>query len=224
MTLWDLIRSLTRRWPVVLAGALVTLAAVYWAAQDRGVYWTRTEVVFLAPPSEMYPNSLDTTSGDLIVTAGLVAKLVSGPHKVIKFTSPDAGLIGEGVRRGWAIRLPDTGGQWAPNFTSQLLIVEVIGPDPAEVEGQKNALVRRIATTLDDYQHAHGVAPVNRITSTPAPQGTINYMVTGSRIRTVAMTGALGIGATLGALLLLAHRDNRRRQLSDLQLQLTRVA
>ena len=226
MTLWDLIRSLARRWPILLVGAMLTMGTAYWAAQNRGVYWTRTEVVFLAPPSRLYPNSLDTTSGDLIVTAGLVAKLVSGPDKVIKFTSPDAGLIGEGVREGWAIRLPDTGGQWAPNFASQLLIVEVIGPNPAEVERTKNGLVEQIAVTLADYQASHGVAPVNRITSTPAPQATVNYMVTGSRIRAVGMTGVLGVSATLAVLLLLGRRDNRRRRrpVAEQQLDLTPVA
>jgi hypothetical protein len=210
MTLWDLLRSMIRLWPVVIVGALLTVAAAYFAAQDRSVYWTRTEVVFLAPSSTMYPNALETRSEDLVVTAGAVAKVVSGPAKHLKFTSPDAGVIGESIRQGWSVRLPDTGGQWAPNFVDQLLIVEVVGPDPTWVTTQKDELVDRIRTTLAAMQKAQGVAPVNTITTTAAPAETVVYPVTGSRMRAFVMTGVLGAGATLWLALVLSYRRARR--------------
>jgi hypothetical protein len=210
VTLWDLIRSMIRRWPVILLGVAVTLAATYGVTRDRGVYWTRTEVVFLAPPSAAYPNSLKTTSEDLIVTAGAVAKAISGPAKVVKLTSPDAGLIGLGVRSGWAVRLPDDGGQWAPNFEHQWLIVEVVGPDAETVRREKDALVGRIAQTLSTLQEQQGVLPKNAITTTAAPNSTVAYRVIGSGIRARAMTLALGGAATLWVALMLELRAARR--------------
>ena len=210
MTLWDLIRSMFRRWPVVLLGAALTLSIGYVAAGDHSVYWTKTQVVFLAPSSSTYPNSLETTSEDLIITAGAVAKELTGPAKTIKLTSPDANLIGRGITDGWSVKLPDNGGQWAPNFDSQWLDVEVAAATPEQVTLRVDALIKRIAATLAHLQAERGVSPVNAITTKAAPDSTVVYRMTGSRMRVLAMTLALGIGATVWVVLILDYRARNR--------------
>jgi hypothetical protein len=210
MTLWDVIGALLRRWPIVLVGAVLTAFFGHLAAADRSVYWTRTEVVFLAPTSRLYPNQLNTTSEDLIITAGVVAKKVDGPAKILKFASTDANLIGEGVREGWSVLLPDTGGQWAPLFASQTLVVEVVGPSPEWVAAKRQALIDRIVAKLAALQRQQGVAPRNAITTTIAPPAGVISQVSGSRLRAVAMTGILGIGTTFGAVVVLEARRRRR--------------
>ena len=104
MTLWDLVTATVRRWPILLAGAVLTAVIAYAAVSDDGVYYTRTELVLLAPSSTDYPNTLKTKSGSLVVTAGLLAKRMMGPGEPAKYASPDVTLIGEGIREGWSRR------------------------------------------------------------------------------------------------------------------------
>ena len=106
MTVWELVRAFVRRWPIVLVGALVTAGAGLAALNDDGVYFTRTEILFLAPTSPLYPNALRTQSEDIIIAAGAVARRISGPQAETKFASPDVTLVGLGVREGWWLRLP----------------------------------------------------------------------------------------------------------------------
>ncbi|WP_275004694.1 hypothetical protein [Promicromonospora iranensis] len=209
MALWELIRAALRSWPLVVAGAVVTLVAAYGTTLDDGVFWSRTQVVFLAPQSAAYPNTLRTTSEDIIITAGVVAKAVTGADKVTKYASPDATLVGEGQRDGWSVRLPDTGGQWATHFAQQVLYVEVVGATAEEVEAQQTVLLDRIADELHELQRGAGVAPVNEITVTVAPESTVVHHVQGSSLRSVAMTGVLGVAATCAVLGLVEARRRR---------------
>ncbi len=210
MTLWDLVRAALRRWPVLLAGAVATLGLVYTTTLDDGVYWSRTQVVFLAPTSKLYPNALRTTSEDLIITAGVVARAVSGPDKVTKYASPGATLVGEGTRDGWSIRLPDTGGQWAPNFSEQVLYVEVVAATAEEVAGRQDEIIAQIAHELDRLQRDAGVVPVNDISVTVAPESTVVHQVGGSTVRAAGMAGLLGASATFALIAALEARARRR--------------
>ncbi|WP_129784284.1 hypothetical protein [Promicromonospora panici] len=210
MTLWDLVRAALRRWTVLVAGAVATLGLMYSTTLDDGVFWSRTQVVFLAPTSAAYPNALRTTSEDLIITAGVVAKAVSGPDKVTKYASPDATLVGEGVRDGWSVRLPDTGGQWAPHFAEQVLYVEVVAGTAEEVEARQGEIIAQIAGELDRLQRDAGVAPVNHITVTVAPESTVVHQVQGSRARSAGMAGLLGACATFAVIAVLEVRGSRR--------------
>lgn len=210
MTLWNLARAALRRWIVLVAGAVATLGLVYTTTLDDGVFWSRTQVVFLAPPSAAYPNALRTTSEDLIITAGVVAKAVSGPEEVTKYASPDATLVGEGVRDGWSIRLPDTGGQWATHFAEQVLYVEIVAATAEEVEARQTEIIGQIVTELDRLQRDAGVEPVNDITVTVAPESTVVHHVRGSRARSAGMAAVLGAGATFAVIALLESRGRRR--------------
>ena len=129
MTLWDFFSACLRRWPIVLVGVLCTGLAVFAGLSDKGVYYTRTQIVFLAPSSTYYPNSLATQSEDIVDTAGVVAKKVTGPVPVTKYASADVTLVGIGIRDGWSLVVPDTGGQWGTNFQSQILNLEIVAPD-----------------------------------------------------------------------------------------------
>ncbi|MGI5189647.1 hypothetical protein ACQEVI_16025 [Promicromonospora sp. CA-289599] len=209
MKFWDLVRAALRRWIVLVAGAVTTLGLMYSTTLDDGVFWSRTQVVFLAPVSAAYPNSLRTTSEDLIITAGVVGKTVSGPDAVTKYASPDATLVGEGVRDGWSVRLPDTGGQWAPHFAEQVLYVEVVAPTADQVTARQGEIIAQITEELDRLQRDAGVAPVNDITVTVAPESTAVHQVKGSRGRSVGMAGVLGVAATFTVIAMLESRGRR---------------
>lgn len=202
MTFWDLIAAYLRFWPIVLVGAVLTAGAGYLAVSDDGVYFTRTEIVFLAPTSPLYPNALRTQSEDIIDTAGVVAKRVSGPARVTKFSSPDVTLVGMGVRDGWSLRLPDTGGQWATNFATQRLLLDIVGPTRDAVRRTQEKLLTLVMDELDGLQREEGVVEANRITAIAAPESTVIFAVTGNKPRALGMTAVIGIGLTTAVIVL----------------------
>lgn len=211
MTFWELIRALIRNWPIVLIGAVLTAGSGLVAASADASYFTRTELVFLAPTSSLYPNALRTQSEDIIITAGVVAKEISGPGKVTKFASPDVTLIGLGVRDGWSLRLPDTGGQWATNFATQRLFLDIVGPSESRVKEQQTMLIDRVQKDLAALQRKHDVDPANAITMITAPESTTIFHVGVNRARVLAMTTILGIGATVAAVVFRQFLRRRAR-------------
>jgi hypothetical protein len=210
MTLWEFFHACFLRWPIVLVGVLCTAAAAFLALSDKGVYYTRTEIVFLAPTSSYYPNALTTQSEDIIDTAGVVAKRITGPSPGTKYASPDVTLVGAGIRDGWSLRLPDTGGQWASNFESQILDLDIVSPDRETVKRRQTELIGRVKQELNAIQREKGVAPVNDITATPAPSSTVIYHVGGSKPRVLGMTAILGVGVTAAAVVVVEGRRRRR--------------
>ena len=189
-------RSRWRWWCVVAIGLVVTTVCLQLVREREGVYFTRTEVVFLAPTSTTYPNALRTQSEDIIDTAGAVAKLVSGTVTAPKYSSPDATLVGVGVRDGWSITLPDTGGQWGSDYSSQDLMVDIVSPDRSVVVERQERLTRAIRVRLKELQDGLGVKPINQITAIVAPESAVIYYVAGDKRRAMVMTFVLGVGAT----------------------------
>jgi len=211
MTLWEFFAACLRRWPIVLVGVVCTAIAAFAVMSDKGVYYTRTQIVFLAPSSSYYPNTLATQSEDIIDTAGVVAKRIIGPGPVTKFASPDVTLIGEGIRDGWSLGLPDTGGQWGTNFQTQILNLEIVAPARETVLQRQTEMLQRVHDELDALQRERGVEPINDITVQAAPRSTIIYHVGGSKPRALGMVAALGLGVT-AALVVVAERLGKRRE------------
>lgn len=209
MTIWDILSSVMRRWYIILASIAVGLAASHAVIGAAGVYWSRAEVTFLAPASDVNPNALTTRSSDLIVTAGVVAKLVNGNITWNKLADPSATLVGEGVYDGWAVRLPDYGGQWSSVYSRAVLDVQVTGPDAETVRERQSALLVQIDQHLDELQE--GVAPTDRITTTVVPAEPTVYYVSGRTTRALAMVWML-CGAAALATASLLETSKRRKQ------------
>lgn len=214
MTLWELLRACWRYAPVVLVGALLTAVGGYVATSDDGVYYTRSELAFLAPRSPNWPNALRAQSDSVIVTAGAVARTVMGPGELAKFASPDVTLIGMGVRDGWSLRLPDTGGQWASNFTTQRLVLEVVGPTREAVAARQQEVTQEVAATLAAMQSAEGADPAGQITMVPTPESTVISHVAGSRVRAAGMTAMLGASVTLAWVMMMESRRRGRGRIA----------
>jgi hypothetical protein len=218
MTIWDLGVAIGRRWSVVMVGLVCTAVAVVLVGHHQGVYSSRTQVAFLAPSSSSYPNSLKTVSGDIIITAGVVAKSVNGTSLMPKMASPEVTLSGRGVTDGYSVLLPDTGGQWAPNFAQQVLDVQVVGPTADNVRRRQQALVDTIAEQLAALQNYAGVGTLNRITIKSIPSSPNVHYVAGQPIWAAAMTALLGGGLVVGLVGLLdvtARRREQRQSASD---------
>src|SRR6266516_3721547 len=107
-------RASARRWHMPRWGALTLVGLVMAAAvgvlaeevRKPGVYWSDVRVRFVAPTTLTKQNSLQVTGQSLIMMAGAVGQMVddtNGPRPA----SPDATLVGLGVRSGWWVVLPN---------------------------------------------------------------------------------------------------------------------
>lgn len=211
MTVWETFAAMRRRWAFVLTGFACTALAVSVVISQPGVYWSRTDVLFLAPSSESYPNVLRTTSEDLIITAGIVAKRINGTQSLTKTATMDVTLMGRGVLDGASIQLPDNGGQWAPNYNEQALTVQVTAATAEEVRERQESILAQISKELDDLQDEAGVADVNRITTAIVPFTAGVQHINGEPKRASAMTVILGGSLTLLAVGLAELWAVRRR-------------
>ncbi|RPF26078.1 hypothetical protein [Georgenia muralis] len=212
MVIADLWRSVRRGWYVVVAGVVCTTLAGFYVLEHDGVYYSRVDVILMAPSSALYPNSLATTSGDLIQTAGIVETVLNGTDQPRKLAETSATLVGRGELRGSLVVLPDTGGQWAPNFNRQVLDVQVVGPTEESVRAEQARVLGRIDEILEEIQDETGVAAVNRITTEVAVDPPTVHHLTGEPRRALVMTALLGGGLTLGAVLLVGPRPRASRR------------
>jgi hypothetical protein len=210
------LRALRRRWYVVLAGLLVTLLVCASETRAHGVFWTQVDVVFLIPPSTHAPNTLEASSSSLISTAGIVAIRVNQGKRATPLSSANVSLVGEGIFDGRSVQLPNTGGQWADNFSRPVLDVQVTGATYAAVKAELAATLADIQSELDRLQIAAGADQFNRITTQSAPTTPEILVIPPQRRRAVAATLAVGTLLTLvGAVTVdgvLRRRSAARRQ------------
>ncbi len=169
MTVEGLFRSVLTRWPVMLLGILLTLAvcAVTWRAP--GVYWASTKVYFLVPATAQQPNQIAPDNSAAIPLAGLIQTEINHGDPPRKATSPDVTLVDEGIYDGWSVFLPDTGGQWAHNFSEPSLIVQASGPSAEVVRSRMNGLIDQIFALVAAREDAANVPLVLRVDLTMSP-------------------------------------------------------
>jgi len=196
VTAWDVLVALARRWYFTFAGIAATVVGLMLVAPYPGVYWSQANVVFLAPQSIQRPNSLEFTSSGLISTAGYVEQIINAGVKRPETASPVT-LIGQGVRNGHSIVLPNSGGQWAQNFDKAILNVQVTGPNAHIVESRLENLIERIRMTTQEIQDRDAVIPESRISTYVSPANPHVSYATGGRPSALAGAFVLGVGLTV---------------------------
>jgi len=195
---------------IVLIGAIGTITGSYLGIKAKGVYWSRVQVRFIAPTSEEFPNGLQISPSSTVMTAGAVRRMVDDqdPPRTV---SPDVTIFGLGIKQGWSVNLPNTGGQWASNFTNPYLDVQAVGPTSEYVTSTMNRLIDEISAALATLQSDAAVKQVNLITTQLSPLGPPPlFFQRGSRIRAALASLGLGVGLTAAAVGV-ASRWMRRR-------------
>jgi len=211
---WDVLASLPRRWYVVLIGVIATVVGILLVQVAEPVYYSRAQVYFLAPASQVNPNTLRVRSLDLVAAAGVVAKTVNGTDGLTGTASPDATLIGRGILDGTAVTLPDNGGQWSVSYDTQALNVEVAARTAAEVRSRQTELFSRIDDALTTLQRDQGVPAANLITTEILPADPFVVPYGGDRRRAQGMILVLGVAGTMlavGSIELAARRSGAQR-------------
>ena len=145
---------------------MITVGVAALAQRPAGVYWAQTDLVFLAPTTPEFPNSLNTSSESVIMTAGVVKDAVDLGDKLEATSSATITLVDNGVRDGSLVRLPNLGGQWANNYAHAVLDIQAVAGTPAEVERRMAAIQRAIETDLQRRQDDAGVYEEDRISNT----------------------------------------------------------
>jgi hypothetical protein len=185
---------LLRAGVIMLVGLLISAVAGLYLAKRPGVYWSEVTVVLIAPKSAANPNGLSVSSESLIDTAGVLAKMVGSSPPGPTVVSDSVTLVGEGIRHGYGVRLPNSGGQFATNFDRAALDVQAAGTTVAEVSDTLNRVLNTISADLDRLQSDAEVAKVNLIRTQLSPQTAPIYYQTGSKTRALAITLVLGGG------------------------------
>lgn len=185
---------------------LVTSGAAAWTYQRPGLYYGQIRVLFLAPPSERTPNNLVAPSNSLITTAGVVAKMVGASFDAPPVVSDTVTLPGEGVRYGWSVHLPNTGGQWAANFAEPAVVVQAVAPTVEGVDALIAYVLARVRAALTELEDQALVDSVNRIVLVLNPDAPVVLYVHGSAKRAAATVLVLGLAATWAVYSLLRRR------------------
>ncbi len=206
VTVWDLLHACRRMWIVVIVGMLATGGVALWVSDQRGVYFAQTDLVFLAPTSSRFPNSLNTASESLINTASIVKNRVDLGDDLRATSSASVTLVDDGIRDGTLVRLPNLGGQWANNFSQAVLDIQAVGETAEIVENRMRWMQSTIEDTLRQMQNDAGVAEVNRIHIQASPETVQLEYVQGRESRALVITLILGVGLTLGLVVFLDTR------------------
>jgi hypothetical protein len=215
VTVEEFVRSVFRRWPLLLVGLLITgiVGVIVWKAP--GVYWASSKVYLLVPSTSVRPNQLAPNSPAAIAFAGLIEVEVNGGIPPRRATSPDVTLVDEGIYDGSAVFMPDTGGQWAHDFPESSLIVQASGPSAEVVRSRMYDLIGRIIQVAAAREDTAHVPEALRVDFTMSPTVVAVQYSNGHRSRAVAIIALLGIGLSLAACRVADRAFATRRRRGD---------
>lgn len=197
MTSSQLLGILRNRWYVVVVGIALTMFCLLAVRAQTGVYSAGVEVRFLIPQTARYPNNIQTSSAGAVAMAGLVETALNGTNDAPAAASSGVTMPGQGIERGSSITLPDSGGQWAHNFSRPVLLVEAVGPTAPWVQREIGRQVHRINRELALRQTTDGVRGSDWITTSVTPTAPDVYYLAGHHKYALTATAALGLWLTM---------------------------
>lgn len=213
MTFAEVLGVIARQWRAVLVGLLCTVVTMGAVVGRDGVYATQVDVIFLTPLDRTNQNVLVGDLVSLINFAAIVEREMNAGEAAPRMSSPTATLYGRGVREGYSVELPNTGGQWGNNFSRPVLNVQVVGPSPAEVTSTFEEVVRQIEQVAAARERAAGAPPTTWVSLRLSPAKPVIGYVPGGGKRAALALGALGAaGTVIGAVHLDRWRARRDRR------------
>jgi hypothetical protein len=196
VTTRGMIALLTRRWYLLLLGAVLTVGGTYVATHRAGVYWAGYSVVVLAPTQKYYDNSLVNAPYEMPEIAGVFVRQYNGAHPGLRTVTSDTRLYGEGERSAVKVRMVNDGSQWKPLYPVPVIDVQVVDPSSQVVAARSAETLDQLQHLVQEYQDQAGVKPSARITALPSADGGITYH-DGSAMRAAGASGVLGVSLTL---------------------------
>lgn len=143
---------------------------LYSAHVSGGVFYASTDVLFLPPPASVGGNSLRADPGRTVYYAAIVERQFNGEHPDNTPRPTSAPLYGTGVRNGYAVYLPNAGGQWQTNFNKAAIRVEVVGESGDQARQQMDDIVQKLRAMAKVPQDEMGVIPESYISTELSPE------------------------------------------------------
>lgn len=188
-----------RCWPVIVAVLGLMLPLTANAAEAKGVYWTRLDVVFLPPPTAAAGNPLRSDSQDIVQFAAVIQRLAITKSSKPPLQTNGASLYTTGIRNGYSVYLPNSGTQWQPSFPRAVISIEVVAEDAASVTRVAGELADKIASEAVRQQDAMGVIPSAHISTESSPSiANVSYHPA-SPMKAVAALLVLALGISAAA-------------------------
>jgi len=204
---------LGRQWLVLVIGIMLTVAGASAAWQATGLYTARTTITLLAPAGwAVGGNTLTDSATTLVGFARIIEETVNDGGGGQLFAAPDTPLYGAGVRQGELVYVPNSGGQWAPNFNRPVLLIDVVGPTPEYVVERVDALAADVSDAIDARQDDFRVVDDQRITWQANPQRPEVMYAGPNRVRMLGGIAVLGAGVTVAVALAVEVLLRRRRE------------
>lgn len=211
---------LARRWYLVVLSIICMLPVLYSAHGAGGVFYSSADVLFLPPAASVGGNSLRADPGRTVYYAAIVERQFNGERQDNTPRPTSAPLYGTGIQNGYAVYLPNAGGQWQSNFNKPALTIEVVGETSSEVQNQMDQIVQQIQELAKVPQQEMGIKSGSYIATEISPERpSISYVgIRGSRAEGALVLLTLGIAigvAHLGDGLITYFSRVRRRTLSS---------
>jgi len=165
--------AIARRWYLALATVLIMLPFLSAASTASGVYYSKTDVLFLSPRAPGSGNALQEDPAQTLAFASVVTHRFNadadadGGKTVPRSTSSP--LYGSGIRSGYLVYIPSSGGQWQLSYSRPVITVEIVGEAMDEVIAERQRILDRISSLAKDSQQELGINPAANIITEPAP-------------------------------------------------------
>ena len=202
--------AIARRWYLALGTVLLMLPFLVAAGTAPGVYYSKTDVLFLPPRLPASGNALQEDPAQTLAFASVVTHRfnVDAGNTVPRSTSSP--LYGTGIRSGHLVYVPSSGGQWQMSYNRPVITVEIVGETVDEVAIERQRILASIASLAKDAQQELGIKPAARITTEPAPSvefvAYVGVRNTTAVLVLVLLTIGLAAGIPLGVDRALAGR------------------
>ncbi|WP_426734706.1 O-antigen ligase family protein [Glutamicibacter sp. 2E12] len=154
-----------RWWFAVLLILAAFIPAGLNVRAATGVYYTKFDVVFQAPPGATKDNALRTEASSTVHYAALVQRIYQDKHREADIRPVRAPLYGTGLHDAEAVYLPDAGGQWQTNFNKSQLSVEIVKSTPEAAQQRAAEISKEIAALATEPQQAAGIWKSSQITT-----------------------------------------------------------
>jgi hypothetical protein len=220
VTIADFLRVALRRWYVIVAGALVTVAAC-WALVGNAssqVFYSRMEIRFVEVGSSASERFFNSGSQAIVPFVAAVERVVNEGKVAPPFNSRDSTIPGVGVRRGTKVAMPNYGTQWVSSYPVPTLVVEVVDDSPARVVAGHEKALAEIRGTVEELQDQEEVpAEVRVVVVEPASAPSVSSVGAPRRELLRALVAAVVVGAGITASVavewdrLAGRRDRRTR-------------
>lgn len=208
----------------MVLSVLCMIPVLYAAHLSAGVFYSSTDILFLPPPASVGGNSLRADPGRTVYYAAIVERQFNGEHPDNTPRPTSAPLYGTGIRNGYAVYLPNAGGQWQSNFNKPAIRVEVVGESDDQVQQQMADIVQEIRAMAKVPQDEMGVKPESYIATELSPEKP-NVLYLGVRnsraeFALILLTLGLGVGVAHIGDKLIGYFSSRRLRSSKRESQL----